>query len=313
MSYSHLSTDERSCIYYLKKEGCTQKEIARAIGRSEATVSRELSRNSGGLGYRPAEAQRNYRKRRMGCHRPGTETKAAVREIARKVALSWSPDQMKAKSNMQLPSVSTIYRWIRKGSVPKVTMKDLRRKGNFRRGKTLRGKLPCTKSIHERPKEIDERSEFGHWEGDTVVSAKGSSSCVVTLRERVTRKYLAFKCQTREAEEVCRTIARKMARYRPFVKSITVDNGKEFAMWRFIERKLDCDVYFCDPHSPWQKGSNENGNSDLREFFPKKTDFSKVSEEELRKALMLINGRPRKTLGYNSQTDRFNELKRNCT
>lgn len=313
MSYQHLSIDDRSCIYALKKEGCTQKEIAKAIGRSEATVSRELGRNGGARDYRPAAAQRNYRKRRSACHRPGTETAEVTKEIGRKVAQKWSPDQMKAKSEMKLPSVSTIYRWIHDGKVPKVEMKDLRRKGNFRRGKTLQGKLGGTKSIHDRPKEIDERTEFGHWEGDTVVSSKGSKACVVTLRERVSRKYLAFKCQTKEADEVCRTIVRKMARHRPFIKSITVDNGKEFSMWRYLERMLDCDVYFCDPHSPWQKGANENGNGDLREFFPKKTDFAKVSEKDLKKALRFINERPRKTLGYVSQTDRFNELKKNCT
>lgn len=104
-----------------------------------------------------------------------------------------------------------------------------------------------------------------------------------------------------------------MARHRPFIKSITVDNGKVFSMWRYLERMLDCDVYFCDSHSPWQKGANENGNGDLREFFPKKTDFAKVSEKDLNRALELINGRPRKTLGYISQTDSFNELKKNCT
>ena len=313
MSYRHLSTDERACIYVLMKAGCTRTEIAEAIGRSAATISRELSRNSGIQGYQPAEAQKSYRKRRQTCHRHGTETAEALKAIAKKIAKHWSPDEIKAKCEVPLPSVSTIYRWIHTGKVPKVSMKSLRRKGIFHRGKELRGKIQGTSSIHERPKEIDCRSEFGHWEGDTVVSSRASRACVVTLRERLSRKYLAFKCSSHEADEVCRTIVRKMHRYGNAVKTITVDNGKEFAMWRYIELGLACKVYFCDLHSPWQKGTNENGNADLREFFPKQTDFSKVTQMELDKALGLINGRPRKTLGYISQTDKFNELRKLCT
>ena len=199
-------------------------------------------------------------------------------------------------------------------------MQNLRRKGTFKRPAETRGKFNIGKTIKKRPKEIYKRNTYGHWEADTVVSGRKngkalSSYCFVTLAERKSRLYIAKHIPDRKDETVTNAIIELLKEYpKDLVKTITCDRGKEFAGWKEIEDSLNCDIYFADPYCAWQKGTNENLNGLLREFYPKGRNLERVSEKTLKKNLALINARPKKVLHFQKPIDLFNEyLKKCCT
>ncbi len=185
----------------------------------------------------------------------------------------------------------------------------LRQKGKRQKPKETRGRFNIGTSISKRPKEVRKRTTFGHWELDTVVSGRGQAKgCVATFLERKSRWYLAIKMPYRSASSMEQAI-RKLYKFLPETafQSFTTDRGKEFSCYPVIEEELKIPVYFADPYSSWQRGSNENSNGLLREFFPKKTNFDLIGQEELQKALDLINNRPRKCLGYQTPHEVFME------
>ena len=160
------------------------------------------------------------------------------------------------------------------------------------------------------------RLEAGHWEADTVVSGQGkSTACFATLAERKTRFYIAIKMPNRKAQTMADTVVAALSQFpSELVKTITCDRGTEFANWANIEKRLDCDVYFADPYCAWQRGSNENSNGLLREFYPKGRNLSRVSPATLKRNLALINARPRKVLGFRSAQELWDfELAKCCT
>ena len=165
------------------------------------------------------------------------------------------------------------------------------------------------KSIRKRDKSVYSRKEFGHWEADTVVSGQGKSkTCFATLAERKTRYYIAIKIPDRKGETMAKAIIAALSGFpKGAVKTITCDRGSEFACWREIENALHCDMYFADPYCAWQKGTNENLNGLLREFYPKGRNLSRVSPATLKKNLALINARPKKVLHYHTPQDLFIE------
>ena len=182
--------------------------------------------------------------------------------------------------------------------------------------KETRGKFNKGKSIRKRAKSVYSRLEAGHWEADTVVSGQGkSTACFATLAERKTRFYIAIKMPNRKAKAMEDAIVAALSQFPPeLVKTITCDRGTEFANWANIEKRLGCDVYFTDPYCAWQKGSNENSNGLLREFYPKGRNLSRVSPAALKRNLALINARPRKVLGFHSAQDLWaSELDKCCT
>ena len=184
-------------------------------------------------------------------------------------------------------------------------------------GKTeTRGKFNKGKSIRKRDKSVYKREVAEHWEADTVVSGLGKSkACFATLAERKTRFYIAVKMPNRKADTMAKTIIETLSQFPDeLVKSITCDRGTEFANWKDIENALNCDVYFADPYCAWQKGSNENSNGLLREFYPKGRNLSRVSPKTLKKNLALINARPRKVLNFRSPLSLWDfELMQCCT
>lgn len=187
----------------------------------------------------------------------------------------------------------------------------LRHKGRRQEKQTeTRGKMVVGHTIDERPASVTDRKEFGHWELDTVVSGRGKSkACEATFIERKTRFYWTISMLDRTAEsmeQAIKTFVASLDNRKAFL-SFTVDRGKEFSCWEKIESDLEVPMYFCDPYSPWQRGSNENGNGLFREFFPKGTDFSKVSEQEKVAALKKINNRPKKTLNWKNCWEVFQE------
>jgi IS30 family transposase len=185
----------------------------------------------------------------------------------------------------------------------------LRQKGKRRKPRETRGRFNIGTSIHQRPKEVKRRETFGHWELDTVVSSRGKSKgCLATFVERQTRFYVAIKIENRSATEMYRAISELYKLFpKDTFKTYTVDRGKEFACYSKVEADLKVPVYFADAYSSWQRGSNENANGLLREFFPKKTDLARVSDEEINEALCLINHRPRKCLGWKTSFELFHE------
>ncbi len=183
----------------------------------------------------------------------------------------------------------------------------LRHKGKRQKSVETRGRFNIGTSLTERPKEVKKRTTFGHWELDTMVSSRGKSKgCFATFAERKTRMYLAVKMDNRSSLSMETAILNMFAMYPPGVfKTSTVDRGKEFACYSSIEEQVEMSIYFADPYSSWQRGTNENANGLLREFFPKKTDLAQILEEELELALHLINHRPRKCLGWKTSYESF--------
>ena len=216
---------------------------------------------------------------------------------------------------MKMPSFKTIYRWIDERYL-RSTLKCLRRKGKTRKRLGNGGRFTTGKSIRKRDKSVYSRKEFGHWEADTVVSGQGKSkACFATLAERKTRYYIAIKIPDRKGETMAKAIIAALSKFpKEAVKTITCDRGSEFACWREIEKALHCDMYFADPYCAWQKGTNENLNGLLREFYPKGRNLSRVSSATLKKNLALINARPKKVLHYHTPQDLFElNLSECCT
>ena len=312
MSHNHLNIDERCCIYNFLNSGLSIREIAKALQRSPSTISREIKKNSHRISkiYYPEAAERKYHIRRKECHKHKINDNNVIEYIEEKIHLRWSPEQISHRicdnENLNIPSTATIYRMIHDKRIPKVEMIQLRRKGHFKRPAETRGKfnVSSSRSIKKRPKDIYKRLELGHWEGDTVESGRNdhtrkSSVCFVTLAERKSRFYIAIKVPSRKECYVTPAIIEALKQFpSELVKTITFDRGKEFAGYEKIEQELHCKTYFCDPYCAWQKGTNENTNGLLREFYPKGMDLSKVDINELTYNLSLLNNRPRKCNKY---------------
>ncbi len=321
MNYKHLTIEERCCIRKFYNEGKSYREIARLIDRDVSTISREILRNKSYMNCKPAyypfTAQRKYEYRRRFCHRGMFGNEELIDYIESKLLTTWSPEQISnAASELNVPSFKTIYRWLYDGYLLKGNLKVLRKKGKTRKRLGNGGKFTTGKSIRKRDKSVYKRQEVGHWEVDTVVSGLGKSkACFATLAERKTRYYIAIWMPDRKAATMENAVVKALKELPPeMVKSITCDRGSEFGNWRNIEERLKCEVYFADPYCAWQKGTNENTNGLLREFYPKGRNLSHVGEKTLKKNLALINARPRKVLNYKSANDLFElELKKCCT
>ena len=305
MNYHHLTIEERCCIREFYKKGLSYRKIAELIGRSPSTVSREINRNRTYMNVKPAyyphTAQKKYLLRRSYCHRGMFHSQEIISYIEEKLLATWSPEQIASTpAPVPVPSWRTIYRWLYDRYLLNGNTKVLRRKGKTHGTKETRGKFSKGKSIRKRDKSVYRREEAGHWEVDTVVSGQGKSkACFATFAERKTRYYIAVKMPDRKAATMAKTIIQTLSEFPPeLVKTITCDRGTEFANWAEIERALNCDVYFADPYCAWQKGSNENSNGLLREFYPKGRNLSRVSPVTLKRNLALINARPRKVLKF---------------
>lgn len=329
MNYNHLTIEERACICKFKEMNMKIREMAKLLDRSASTISRELKRNSYKTSinysvtkYSAVVAQKKYKERRKDCHRRIKINNETRKYIEDKLSINWSPEQIANREinrPKNFPCASTIYRWIHKEYIENITMKELRRHGNFKRPAETRGRFNIGKTIKKRPREVYKRNEFGHWEADTVVSGRiggkaKSSYCFVTLAERKSRLYIAKHIPDRKDETVTNAIIELLNKYpKELVKTITCDRGKEFAGWKRIEEELDCDIYFADPYCAWQKGTNENSNGLLREYYPKGMDLSKTNNNELKQKLDLLNNRPRKCINYKTPNELINNFINCCT
>ena len=306
MSYHHFTIEERCCLREYYKKGYSYRKIAELLGRNVSSVSRELRRNCTHMydipTYYPYTAQKKCLLRRSYCHRGMFHSPELLEYIEEKLLATWSPEQISNAPSPfgKMPSARTIYRWIYEKYLLNGNLKVLRRKGKSHLGKETRGKYNLGKSIRKRDKSVYKRKEAGHWEADTVVSGLGKSKvCFATLVERKTRFYMALKIPDRKADTMAAAVVKMLSQYpSELVKTITCDRGSEFANWQTIEKDLNCNVYFADPYCAWQKGTNENSNGLLREFYPKGRNLSRVSPATLKRNLALINARPRKVLNF---------------
>ncbi len=285
-------------------------------------MSREIRRNGGYDRYRAALADEEAFARARRPKRCKLASNAQLRQtVARKLEGNWSPEQiagwlkqMHPKDEAKRVSHETIYRGLfiqARGALRKELAQHLRSKRTMRRSKRAsskgdgRGQITDIVSISERPVSVEDRAVPGHWEGDLLAGSKNTH--IATLVERHTRYVMLVKVPSKDTETVVNALI-KHARKLPteLYKSLTWDRGKELADHRRFSLATDIDVYFCDPQSPWQRGSNENTNGLLRQYFPKGTDLSVHSQAHLNKVARQLNGRPRQTLGFQTPADRFN-------
>ena len=297
------------------------RSIAYRLVRAPSTISREVKRNDGDQQYRATQADqatwgRALRPKR--CKLSGNS--ALIQAISDKLQLNWSPEQISGWLKREYPteehnqvSHETIYRSLyvqARGVLKKELIQYLRTQRVMRRSKhsTLKnsglGQIKETVSIRERPASVEDRAIPGHWEGDLIAGSK--NSYIVTLVERHSRYVMLAKISDRKSESVVSAMI-KQAKKLPneLYKSLTLDRGSEFADHPRLKVEANVDVYFCDPSSPWQRGSNENTNRLLRQYFPKGTDISLHSQAKLNAVARQLNERPRKTLAYETPADRF--------
>jgi len=312
--YKHLSIEERECILFMRAAGKNISEIGSALCRSASTISRELQRNGNPRKpYSALDAQKRYWKRRRRCRRISRlsiqEVQEKVRELLEKY---WAPEQISNRLRLEASpiqiSASTIYRGIREGRIQKEVKQKLRTKPYHKPKGSRTGRLPSTKSIAERPVEANLRLAMGHWESDTVVGS-GNSGCIATHVDRKSRYLISAKIPNRSTQAYMDATIQVFAGIQKDLrKTFTTDHGKEFAGHRMLTEALGADIYFADPGKPGQRGTNENTNGLLRQFFPKRTSFQNVTQAEVDRACILLNTRPRKCLGWLTPLEVFSSI-----
>jgi len=299
-SYQHFTLEERESLSQMLKEKKSLRKIAVVLNRNVSSISRELKRNRNkNQSYHPWRATVLYICRRKTCKRkPRLSDEKALEFVKHGLNRYWSPEIIAQRWRMEYPDVplshTTIYRALKRKQIEGYSpQKHLRRRG---RRKNLRGyTLHPVHTIHDRPSEAENRRRMGDLEGDTVYGAIGKG-CVLTAVDRKSRMLYASLSASRDSSLIVDAFRKALTGVK--VESITLDNGSEFAKFADIEKNHETTVYFADPHSPWQRGSNENINGLLRFFYPKGTDFTAVSEEDFQYVIALINNRPRKCLGW---------------
>lgn len=298
------------------------RSIALLLGRSPSTVSREVRRNGGYDRYRAALADKRAWDR---AHRPKrcklARSSWLRRQVSKKLRLYWSPEQIAGWLKRVHPedeayqvSHETIYRSLfvqARGVLKKELQQHLKSKRTIRRSKHAtqkgsdHGQIKDMLSIRERPASIEDRAVPGHWEGDLISGSHNSH--IATLVERHSRYVMLVKVDNKDTQTVISALIKHSKKLpTELYKSLTWDRGKELAAHQRFKLATDIDVYFCDPQSPWQRGSNENTNGLLRQYFPKGTDLSVHSQSDLNKVARRLNERPRKTLEFETPAERFN-------
>lgn len=328
-TYVRLTNGDREEISRGLASGESMTAIASRIGRSTSTVSNEVGKNGGALGYRANLAERRARhkasSRKRGYWKLG-KNPALLAEVIAGLMSRWSPNQI-AKTlrstypgdiGMQL-SPETIYQYIYvlpRGSLKAELIKGLRQERKYRRKRKtqvtketeMRGKIADMLSIEERPAEVANRSVPGHWEGDLIMG-KYKQSAMGTLVERTTRYTIMVPLKAKDAVSVRKAYVKAMRTLpKEFTKSLTYDQGKEMSDHKKFTIATGMKVYFAHPGSPWERGTNENTNGLIRQYFPKGTDFRTVSTKEMKRVQRELNGRPRAAIGYRKPDEIIQQL-----
>ncbi len=319
-----LRVEEREIISRELSQDKSARFIGKLLGRHHSTILREIERNGGAAAYRAIAAQERYDQYKVRPKERKLVTSTRLHDAVKEgLENKWSPEQISTRLDTDYPddlemhvSHETIYQTLylqAKGEL-RTELKLALRQGRARRvprsrASLSRGKIPDMVNISERPAEADDRAVPGFWEGDLIIG-KGGKSQIATLVERTSRLTMLVRIPyDRCADRVAALLARKMETLPEFLRnSVTWDQGKEMARHADFTVRTGLPVYFCDPHSPWQRGTNENTNGLLRQYFPKGTDLSLHTQEELDTVAAELNGRPRKTLDWKKPIEVFNEL-----
>lgn len=314
---AHLTSEQRYTIAQMKANGFSIKDICLAIGKDKSVLSREFKRNSdqrNGI-YRADLAQKKYTQRL--CDKPKKAYFTA--EIRAEVDLGLrdylSPEQivgLAKKNGTACVSVERIYQYVWQDKKKGGNLHDYLRQGGKKyrsRGasKDKRGMIKGRVDISERPAIVEERSRFGDLEIDTIIG-KDHQGAIVTINDRATGFLKMKKVHSKEAEVVKEATIALLTKFKPFLFTITADNGKEFAAHKAISEALEIDFFFAKPYHSWERGSNENTNGLIRQFIPKKTDFAQISDQDVQRFEDILNNRPRKRLGFKTPNEKTEEF-----
>lgn len=307
---SHLSMEERKRISELREANVSRGHIARALLRAKSTISREIQRNRHGCLYCPLLATQKALERRRQRKLVRKMDRPQIAEVVQRGLKAYhSPDQIAGRMKLTISdsrdriSATTIYRWIH--TQPRGTWERyLRRFGKRRRGRKP-SEIPGAAPIDGRPAEAEQRAACGHWEGDTVWGGKRPGG-LVALVDRKSRFVLATVSKDRTARRIRLKVQKLLQPFPPQQRrSVTFDNGKEFAEHQLLAARTQMPVFFARPYSPWQRGTCENTNGLLRQFFPKGTSLENISPRRVTHVARLLNHRPRKSLGYLTPSEVF--------
>jgi IS30 family transposase len=310
MKKVHLIPEQRYTISAMHRQGCTQKQISEAIGKDKSVVSRELKRNcnhKGKYSFGYAQDMSNLRKARM--KKPRKLHSWLKKEITGLIEQDWSPQQIEGRlklENKPLVSHETIYKIIRKDKAEGGTLYRHTRHRLKHRKRPV-GKKTAIKNrvtIDHRPEIVDTKQRFGDWEIDTIVG-ENNKGAILTMVERKTAFMMMEKLKGKNAKELTGVITRLLFAYINHVHTITGDNGTEFADHQRIAKMLKTEFFFTHPYSAWEKGLIENTNKLVRQYIPKKTNFSKLNEQQIKEIQYKINNRPREKLNYYSPKEIF--------
>lgn len=315
--YQQLTSNERDLIAIHHANGFTMSDIARLLGRNKSTIFRELTRNSSELSsaYLPIQAHKKAKKRKqlaatkqeLKCHK--------IRHfVANKLKMGWSPQiiagVLASTPQNQKISHESIYLYLykkRPDLVPYLARSHKKRFKRIPQANKKNNRIPNRIFIDQRPQKINNRSEFGHWESDAVVSRQSKATLVVSI-ERITKLVRIKKIKQNKADMFSRTIIGRMKILPAYARrSMTYDNGPENTQHELINDQLNMDSYFCNPYHSWEKGSVENVNGLIRRFLPKKTDFAKITHKRIKEIEFLLNTRPRKCLNFKTPQEVFLE------
>jgi len=298
MKYKHLSQAKRYQIYALMKAGLDQTQIALLLNRHKSTISRELNRNTGSRGYRPKQACEFSTERTQNSRNAPTIAPWVREEACTLLQIQWSPEQIASK----LPiSHEMLYQHVyadkaQGGALWRNLRCQKQKRKRYAGGRDRRGQIPHRRPLSDRPLHVQARKQVGHWECDTVIGASHNKGAVVTMVERKSGYAVIAKVANKTSELVSSAIVSNLKAFFVRVKTLTYDNGKEFAAHAHIDEQLQSTAYFARPFTSWERGGNENLNGLLRQYIPKKRAMSTVSDEEIRMIQNRLNNRPRKRL-----------------
>ncbi len=312
MHYKQLTENERYQIYAMKKAGHSQESIASVLDRSSSTISRELHRNEGLKGYRPAQAQRFSDSRREAAYKKSKVNDAVCIWITKLLRQELSPQQivdyLRRHKKLSLHH-ETVYRLVYADKAVggglyrylRIVSKPYRKRyGHYDR----RGKIKNRVSIEKRPLIVARRTRIGDWEGDTVIG-KNRKSALLTLVERKTLYTVIVRLTGKRADLLAEAMVNVMKPMKSRFHTLTLDNGLEFAHHEQIAKQLKAAIYFAHPYASWERGINENTNGLIRQYFPKGTDFNQVTDDDIAHVMERLNNRPRKTRGCRSPNELF--------
>lgn len=307
--FNHLKTEERELIAVRHAAGVKPKEIADEIGKHVSVIYRELKRNKSIKGlYLPLEADRKAKKRKSKAHQrtriPDEFTRKYIEEKI--IQDLWTPEQIAGRLKLEYPehyvSHETIYQYIYNDKPELGLYLPRRRHARIPKNVSRKpkvSKIPDRVSINERPPGVEKRDEFGHFEADCVVSSRQGKGALLTMAERLSRYTIIAKLEEKTSFQTNLALSFALSTYpKELLKSMTYDNGSEFAGHSEVSNVYDMRDYFCEPYHSWEKGTIENRNGVIRYYFPKGTDFSKITEEQIKYVQDKINNRPMKCLGF---------------